>query len=157
MPGTPVGPFVGSSWRQQTMLPGETFIMSDRVALNGRSTCDERTCDRNTHEPFFNRTQVRLAPKPPVFESRCMHERSCKSASLTITHNDQSSYQTIHFKHNNTNTWAKNSPGSKFKQDLTNCQDHRQDCSFLSSSTWLVYKPAYQAVLYLRKARNRLF
>ena len=111
MPGTPVGPFVGSSWRQQTMLPGETFIMSDRVALNGRSTCDERTCDRNTHEPFFNRTQVRFAPKPPVFELRRMHERSCKSASLMITHNDQSSYQTIHFKHNNTNTWAKTVPG----------------------------------------------
>ena len=46
--------------------------------------------------------------------------------------------------------------GNKFKQDLTNCQDHRQDCSFLSNSTWLVHKPAYQAVLHLRNARNRL-
>ena len=51
---------------------------------------------------------------------------------------------------------GKNSSGNKFKQDLTNCQDHRQDCSFLSNSTWLVHKLAYQAVLYLRKARNRL-
>ena len=41
---------------------------------------------------------------------------------------------------------GKNSPRNKFKWDLTNCQDHRQDCSFLSNSTWLVHKPAYQAV-----------
>ena len=106
MPGSPVGPFVGSSWRQQTMLHVDTFNMSDRVALN-----DERTCDRNTREPFLNRTQDRLAPKPPVFESRRMRERSRKCASLPITHNDQTTYQTIHFKHNNTNTWAKTVPG----------------------------------------------
>ena len=81
--------------------------MSDRVALNGRSTCDERTCDRNTREPFLNRAQACLAPKPPVFESRRMRERSRKRASLTITHNHQTTYQTIHFKHNNTNTRAK--------------------------------------------------
>ena len=36
--------------------------MSDRVALKGRSTCEERTCDRNTREPFLNRAQARLAP-----------------------------------------------------------------------------------------------
>ena len=111
MPGSPVGPFVGSSWRQQTMLHVETFNTSDRVALNGRSTCDERTCDRNTREPFLNRTQARLAPKLPVFELRRMRERSRKRASLTITHNNQATYQTIHFKHNNTNTWAKTVPG----------------------------------------------
>ena len=68
MPGSPVGPFVGSSWRQQTMIHVETFNMRDRVALNGRSTSDERTCDRNKREPFLNRAQARLAPKPPVFE-----------------------------------------------------------------------------------------
>ena len=130
--------------------------MSDRVALNGRSMRDERTCDRNTCEPFLNCAQARLVLKLPVFESWCVRERSHKRASLTITHNDQTTYQTIHFKHNNTNTWGKNSPGNKFKQDLTNCQDHRQDCSFLSNSTWLVHKPAYRAVLYLRKARNRV-
>ena len=106
MPGSPVGPFVGSSWRQQTMLHVETFNMSDRVALNGRSTCDRNTC-----EPFLNRAQACLAPKPPIFESRRMRERSCKRASLMITHNDQTTYQTIHFKHNNTNTWAKTVPG----------------------------------------------
>ena len=111
MPGSPVGPFLGSSWRQQTMLHVETFNISDRVALNGRCTCDERTCDRNTREPFLNRAQARLAPKPPIFESRRMRERSRKRASLTITHNDQTTYQTIHFKHNNTNTWAKTVPG----------------------------------------------
>ena len=111
MPGSPVGQFVGSSWRQQTMLHVETFTISDRVALNGRSTCDERTCDRNTREPFLNHTQAHLAPKPPVFESRRMREHSRKHASLTITHNDQTTYQTIPFKHNNTNTWANKVPG----------------------------------------------
>ena len=53
--------------------------MSDLVALNGRSTCDEHTCDRNTPEPFLNRAQARLAPKPPIFELRRMRERSCKA------------------------------------------------------------------------------
>ena len=89
MPGSPVGPFVGSSWRRQTMLHVETFNMSDRVALNGRSTCGERTCDRNTRKPFLNRAQAHSVPKPPVFESRRMRERSRKHASLMITHNDQ--------------------------------------------------------------------
>ena len=107
MPGLPVGPFVVSSWRRQTMLHVETFNMSDRDALNGRNTCDERTCDRNMCEPFMNRAQACLAPKLPVFESWHMHERSCKRSSLTITHNHQTIYQTTHFKHNNTNTWAK--------------------------------------------------
>ena len=107
MLGSPVGPFVGSWWRRQTMLHVETFNMSGLVALNGQSTHDERTCDRNTREPFLNRAQAHLAPKPPVFESRRMRGRSCMHASLTITHNDQTTYQTIHFKHNNTNTWAK--------------------------------------------------
>ena len=111
MPGLPVGPFVGSSWRQQTMLHVETFNMSDQVALNGRSTCDECMCDRNTRVPFLNRAQAHLATKPPIFELRRMRERSRKRASLTITHNDQTTYQTIHFKHNNTNTWAKTVPG----------------------------------------------
>ena len=107
MPGSPVGPFVGSSWRRQTMLHVDTSNMSDLVALNGQRTCDERTCDRNTLKPFLNRAQARLAPKPPVFDSRRMRERSHKRACLTITHNDQTTYQTIYFKHNNTNTWAK--------------------------------------------------
>ena len=111
MSGSPVGPFVGSSWRQQTMLHVETFNICDRVALNGRSTCDERTYDRNTREPFLNRAQACLAPKPPVLDPRRMCERSRKRASLTITYNDQTTYQTIHFKHNNTNTWAKTVPG----------------------------------------------
>ena len=59
--------------------------MSDRVALNGRSTCDECTCDRNTREPILNRTQARLVPKPPVFESRRVRGRPRKHVSLTIT------------------------------------------------------------------------
>ena len=93
------------------MLHVETFNMSDRVELNGRSTRDERTCDRNARKPFLNRAQARLAPKPPVFESRRVCRRPRKRASLMITHNDQTTYQTIHFKHNNTNTWAKTALG----------------------------------------------
>ena len=111
MLGSSVGPFVGSWWRRQTTLHVETFNMSDRVSLNERSTSDERTCDRNTREPFLNRPQARLAPKLPVFESWRVRERSRKRASLMITHNDQTTHQTIHFKHNNTNTWAKTVPG----------------------------------------------
>ena len=90
--------------------------MSDRVALNERSTCDERTCDRNTRELFLNRAQARLAPKPPVFESRRMHERSRKRASLTITCNNQTTYQTIHFKLNNNITWTRTVLGKNSNQ-----------------------------------------
>ena len=81
--------------------------MSDRVALDGRSTCDEHMRDRNTCELFLNHTQTRLAPNPPVFESRRECECSHKCASLAITHSDQTTYPTIHFKHNNSITWAK--------------------------------------------------
>ena len=90
--------------------------MSDLVALNRRSTCDERMCDRNTRKPFLNRAQACLAPKLPVFESGPMRERSRKRASLTITHNDQTTYQTIHFKHNNNITWTKTVLGNNSNQ-----------------------------------------
>ena len=90
--------------------------MSDRVAPNGRSTCDERTCDRITREPFLNRAQAHLAPKLPIFESRRMRECSCKRTSLTITQNDQTTYQTIHFKHNNNITWTRTRLGNNSNQ-----------------------------------------
>ena len=80
--------------------------MSDRVALNGQSTCNECMHNQNMCEPFLNRMQACLAPKLPVFESRRVCKCSCKRASLKITHNDQTTYQTIHFKHNNNNTWS---------------------------------------------------
>ena len=81
--------------------------MSDRVALGGRSTCDEHMCDQNVHKLFLNCAQACLVHKPPVFESRHVCECSRKCASLVIMHNDQTTYQTIHFKHNNSITWAK--------------------------------------------------
>ena len=111
MLGSPVGPFVGSSWRRQTMIHVETFNMSDRVALNGRSTCD-----RNTHEPFPNHAQAHLAPKPPTFESRRICEHSRKHTNLTTTHNNQTTYQTIHFKHNNNITWTRKVLGNTSNQ-----------------------------------------
>ena len=78
--------------------------MSDRVALDGQSTCNECTCKR---EPFLNHVQAHLVPKPPLFESRHMCRHSHEYASLAITHNDQTTYLTIHFKHNNSITWEK--------------------------------------------------
>ena len=90
--------------------------MSDRVTLNGQSTCDEHTCDRNMHEPFLNHAQACLVPKLPIFESRCIRERSRKHASLTVMHNDQTTYQTIHFKHNNNITWTKTVLGNNSNQ-----------------------------------------
>ena len=69
--------------------------------------CNEHMCNQNTCEPFLNRVQAHLVPKPPVFESRRMCECSHKRASLMITHNDQTTYQTVNFKHNNNITWAK--------------------------------------------------
>ena len=91
--------------------------MRDRVIFNGRSTCDESTCDQNSREPFLNRAQARLAPKPPVFESRRMRERSLKRTSLTITHKGQTTYQTIHFKHNNNITGTRTVLGNNLNQN----------------------------------------
>ena len=68
------------------------------------------------HKLFLNHVQAHLAPKPPVFESRCMRECSHKRASLAIMHNDQTTYQTIHFKHNNNITWAKAVLGNNSNQ-----------------------------------------
>ena len=90
--------------------------MSDRVALNRQSMCDGHMSDRNMHEPFLNCMQAFLAPKPPVFESRRMHERYRKRANLTIAYNDQTTYQTIHFKHNNNIIWTKTVLGNNSNQ-----------------------------------------
>ena len=42
------------------MLHMEMSNMSDQVALDGRSMCDEHTCDQNAHEPFLNCVQACL-------------------------------------------------------------------------------------------------
>ena len=42
--------------------------MSDRVALDGHSICNECMCDQNVCEPFLNHAQAHLMPKLPVFE-----------------------------------------------------------------------------------------
>ena len=97
----------GASEKRRLTQYVTNTVLDDNFKLNGRSTRDERTCDRNTREPILNRAQAHLAPKLPVFESRRVRGHSRKRASLTTTHNDQTTYQTIHFKHNNTNTWAK--------------------------------------------------
>ena len=78
--------------------------------------CDEHTCNQNAHKPFLNRMQAHLVPKPPLFESQRAHKRSRKHASLVITHNNQTTYQTIHFKHNNSITWAKTVLGNNSNQ-----------------------------------------
>ena len=127
------------------MLHVETFNMSNLVALSGRSTCNERTCDRNTHEPFLNRTQARLAPKPPILESRHMCERSRKFSSLTITHNNQTIYQTIHFKHNNNITWTRTvlgndripstTPGAEPPRDVRDSGSARSHSTYLETTS----------------------
>ena len=43
--------------------------MSEGVALDGQSTCNEHMCDRNVREPFLKCTQAHLASQAPVFES----------------------------------------------------------------------------------------
>ena len=67
-------------------------------------------------EPFLNCMQACLAPKLPIFESQGMRKHSRMRASLTITHNEQTTYETIHFKHNNSITWAKTVLGNNSNQ-----------------------------------------
>ena len=78
--------------------------------------CDEHTCNQNVCKLFLNHVQAHLVPKLPIFESRHAHEHSHKQASLTIMHNDQTAYQTIHLKHNNSITWAKTVLGNNSNQ-----------------------------------------
>ena len=87
--------------------------MSDRVALNGRSTCDERTCDRNTRDPFLNRAQACLAPKPPVFESRSRMRDSRSRIITKLLSNYTFQTQQQYYM-------DKNSPEKQFKSDVTN-------------------------------------
>ena len=42
--------------------------MSDRVALDGRSTCDKCLCGQNACKPFLKHIQAHLAPQAPDFE-----------------------------------------------------------------------------------------
>ena len=83
--------------------------MSDQVAINRQSTCDKHTCDRNMHKTFLSCAEARWAPKLPIFESQCVCKRAREHARLTIMYNNQATYQTIHFKHNNNITWTKQS------------------------------------------------
>ena len=116
MPGSPVGPFLVSSWRRQTILHVETFNMSDRVALIGRSTCDERTCDRITREPFFTaRKPIWRLNRPYLNRDACVNVPASASASrsrittklpirlyisntTTILHGQKQSWETIHIR-----------------------------------------------------------
>ena len=72
--------------------------------------------DQKAREPFLNCAQAHLVTKLPVFESQRMCERSRKRARLTIMHNDQTSYQTIHFIHNNNITWTRTVLGNNSNQ-----------------------------------------
>ena len=116
MPGSHVGPFVGLSWRRQKLLHVEMFNMGDLVALNERSTCDERTCDRNTHEPFLNRAQaVWRLNRPYLNRDLCVNVPASALASrsrvttklpinlyisntTTILHGQEQSWETIQIR-----------------------------------------------------------
>ena len=112
--GSPVGPFLGSSWRRQTTLHVETFNMSDLVALNGRSTCDKHTCDQNMHEPFLNRIWRLNRPylnrdacanvpvSAPASRSRIMTKLPIKlyiSNTTTILHGQKLSWETVQIRY----------------------------------------------------------
>ena len=144
MLGAPIGLFVASSWRRQTTLHVETFNMSDRVELNGRSTCDECMCNGNMYKLFLNCSQAHLAPKPPVFESRRMHECSCKHANLMITHNDQATNQTIHFKHNNNITWTKKQSWETIQIRCDQLTEPHGSCQILRC--WYTSEPPHSPV-----------
>ena len=91
--------------------------------------------------------------------SQHMHKHSCECVYPTTMHSDQTTYQTIHFKHNNSIAWA--------KEILAKIQT---TCDRLTGpQTGLVipvdfYRAGTQAscptsqvtVLYRRKARNKL-
>ena len=124
--------------------------MSDLVALNGRSTCDERMCDRNTREPFLNRASL-FGPKLPVFELRRMRERSRKRASLTITHNDQTTYQT-YISNTTTILHGQEQSWESFQIRCDQLTGPHGPVKFYVAGTQV----RHPAVLDPRKARNRL-
>ena len=66
--------------------------MSDRVALDGRSTHDECTCNQNMCEPFLKHMQALSA---------CFlnHDTCNERANQRTKHGDRATYQTEHFKH----------------------------------------------------------
>ena len=71
------------------------------------------------------------------------------------THNDQTTYQTIHFKHNNSITWAK----AILAKIQTRCHQLRgpQAGLLIPVKFYIAGTQASSpAVLYPRKARNRL-
>ena len=120
------------------MLHVEMSNMSDQVTLDRQSMCDEHTCNRNACKLCLNHTQARLGPKLPVFELRHTCECSRKCISLMFMHNDQTTYQTIHFKHNNNITWAK----TVLENNSNQMGPTDRTTWVLSNSTLLVHKPA---------------
>ena len=124
--GSPVGPFVGSSQRRQITLHVETSNMSDRDAR------EKNVCAIEMHmNHFCTMCKPVWCPNHPY-----LNRDAC--ASLMVMHNDQTTYQTIHFKHNNSITWAKTVLGNNSNQ----MQPTDRTIWLLSNSTLLVLKPA---------------
>ena len=91
--------------------------------------------------------------------SRCMHECSHECSSPMTTHNNQTTYQAIHFKHNNSITWAK----AILAKIQTRCDKLTGPqaglvipVNFYIAGTQASNPTSKPAVLYRGKARNRL-
>ena len=88
-----------------------------------------------------------------------MYKHSHECASPITMHNDQTTYQTIHFKHNNSITWAK-AILAKIQtrcNQLTGAQAGLViPVNFYIVGTQAISPSSKPAVLYPRKVRNRL-
>ena len=80
-------------------------------------------------------------PFGALTESWCAHKHSDEHRSQRTKHGDQTTYQTIYIEHTNNITY-KTQVLEKFEQSHANCQDHKQDYSSLSISTFLLHKTA---------------
>ena len=69
--------------------------MSDRVALDGQSMHDKRTCDRNAYEPISHIREPILRLEHPFLNRDACDER----ANQNPEHDNQSTNQIEHFKY----------------------------------------------------------
>ena len=79
----------------QTKLHVKPSLMGDRVVLDGRSTCDERTHDRNTRKPVWHVCEPVWRLERPFLNHDVHDER----ANRRTEHGYRPTYQTEHFKH----------------------------------------------------------
>ena len=107
-------------------------------------TCDKHTDIQNMHDEHTNHQNVHdecmNGSNPCTTHSKDQSDKHTSNMNMYDSKTTNKQYET----HKTIKLHGQKQSWQKFKQNVTNCQDHKQDWSSLSISTLLVFKPEVQ-------------